>query len=65
MRATEDREATMSAKLEPVYVPADDIDIYAVEEEGWYVMDEVDYRIIDGPFASRNECLKMIEAKAA
>jgi len=49
----------MNAKLEPVYVPADDVDIFAVDEEGWYLVDE-DGRVTDGPFASRNDCLKAI-----
>ena len=53
----------MNAKLEPVYVPADDVDIFSVDEEGWYVMDE-DRQVVDGPFASRSDCLKAIEEAA-
>ncbi len=49
----------MSGKLEPVYVPAEDIDIFAVADEGWYVIDD-DRVIIDGPFASEKDCLKLI-----
>lgn len=54
----------MGTQLEPVYVPQDDIDIYVVDEEGWYVIDE-DFRVIDGPFASRADCLRAIAQKAA
>ncbi len=50
----------MSGKLEPVYVPADDVDIYEVPDEGWYAMDD-DHQVIDGPFASREDCLRAIE----
>ena len=56
----------MSRKLDAFYIPADDIDIYGVEEEGWYAVDE-EYRVVDGPFASHQACLKAVEeaAKAA
>jgi hypothetical protein len=54
-----DWERDMSAKLEPVYVPADDMDIYGVEDEGWYAADD-DHQVIGGPFASRRECLEAI-----
>lgn len=49
----------MSGKLEPVYVPADDVDIFAVSDEGWYVIDD-DRVIIDGPFENEKACLKVI-----
>ncbi len=45
----------MSGKLEPVYVPADDVDAYGVADEGWYVIDD-DLQVIQGPFADRKEC---------
>jgi hypothetical protein len=54
-----EREANMSGKLEPIYVPADDVDLYDVPDEGWYAIDE-DHQIADGPFASRVDCLLAI-----
>jgi hypothetical protein len=49
----------MGGKLEPIYVPADDVDLYGVELEGWYSMDE-DFVVIEGPYVSRNDCLRDI-----
>lgn len=56
-------EPTMSGKHEPMYVPADDVDMYGVGEEGWYAVDD-DFQVIDGPFNNRQDCLKAIEAAA-
>jgi hypothetical protein len=61
MRPHEAWEAEMIAKLEPIYVPADDIDQFGVEEEGWYVIDD-NRTVFDGPFDSRPACLKAIAA---
>jgi hypothetical protein len=55
-----DWEPDMSGKLEPVYVPADDVDIYGVEEEGWYVVDET-FQVFSGPFTSHKDCLGAIK----
>lgn len=49
----------MSDTFEPVYVPADDVDLYGVADEGWYVLDE-DFRIVCGPFDTRSDCMKAI-----
>lgn len=49
----------MSGKLEPVYVPADDVDIFGVSDEGWYTIDS-DRMVVDGPFANEKDCLKAI-----
>jgi hypothetical protein len=49
----------MSGKLEPVYVAADDVDMYGVEDEGWYAVDD-GQQVISGPFASQKECLEAI-----
>ena len=53
----------MSGKLDAIYVAADDVDVYAVGDEGWYVMDD-DLLVIDGPFETRKECIKAMEDAA-
>ena len=50
----------MSGKLEPIYVPADDVDIFGVTYEGWYAIDD-DNEVFEGPFASRQDCQDAIK----
>lgn len=52
----------MNDRYEPFYIPADDVDMYGVADEGWYAIDE-DYQVVDGPFTDRKECLHAIENK--